>query len=112
MDERISRKEQMLVVVKTNGLHMVTDEHQPPPAPQAIPQTFAAPLPPSHPAEETEQGKGVVIHEGPPPPKPPPPPSPPRRAREKGRAAEGGNIRMRRTPATAAGAACGNIDAG
>ena len=49
--------------------------------PQATPQTFAPPLPASHP-EAMEQHEGVVKYEAPPPPKPPPPPSPPSTAEE------------------------------
>ena len=44
--------------------------------PQATPQTFTPPLPPSHPAEEMKQQKGVVEYEVLPPSKAPLPPSP------------------------------------
>ena len=57
-----------MVVVVRKGLDTVDDEQQPPLEPQAIAQIFAPPLPPSHPAEETEQGEGVLKHRPPPPP--------------------------------------------
>ena len=47
-------------------------EQQPQEAPHATPQTFLPQLPPSYPAEATEQQKGVVEYEAPAPTKPPP----------------------------------------
>ena len=56
--------------------------------PQATPQTFAPPMPPSHLAEERNQRERVVEYEAPSPLTPPPPPSRPAlHGNETGRAA-------------------------
>ena len=54
VEQQTLREEQMVVAVITKGLDMVKYEQQPQAIPEATPQKFAPPLPPSDPVKQTK----------------------------------------------------------